>query len=311
MTPAFSRIVDVGGIAVLVEAALPGDAQLVEGVVEALPSHAGPAAVAFRIVDVVPPPPARTPDLVATGVRIWWGESGATLAYEKSVAQVRTGETAVAGDADVETLRHFFQLAVMHMLASAGRYVLHAAAIAAGGRAWILLGTSGAGKSTTTAGAHRAGWRVLADDLVVVRAGSTGIEVAGFPRPLAVPAEVYDEGEHIADDPRARRRVPHTLLTAGWHRVAGTISLAHSASGGSLTSRSGTDALRELVRSTFLVGDRELLGAFFPTAAAMSRLPAWRLSLARDPATRLLAIGRDLATLAADQVETTSPAASS
>lgn len=309
---AVSRVVDVGGVAVLVEAQRGEDASVVDALAEALPAHAAPAAVRFALVGGVAPVPAREPDLVSSGVAIWWEATGAALAYRGCVAHVQRDETVVAGGADLDTVRHFFQLAVMHMLASAGRYVLHAAGIATGDDAWVLLGTSGAGKSTTAAGAHRAGWKVLADDLVVVRAGHAGPEVAGFPRPLAVPAEVYDEGAHIAGDPRRRRRLEPTILVPGWHPVAGTISISHSAGEGSLAARSGTDALGELVRSTFLVGDRELLAAFFPTAAAMSRLPAWRLSLGHDPATRLAGVARDLARLgAAVQRDTTSPAPAS
>jgi hypothetical protein len=50
-----------------------------------------------------------------------------------------------------------------------GRFPIHAASLSDGGRATLLLGTSGAGKSTMTAAlAHRLGWTIFADDMSVL-----------------------------------------------------------------------------------------------------------------------------------------------
>jgi hypothetical protein len=49
-----------------------------------------------------------------------------------------------------------------------GRLALHASAVSVGGKALLLLGRQGAGKSTTAAGFHQLGYRVLADDVAAV-----------------------------------------------------------------------------------------------------------------------------------------------
>jgi hypothetical protein len=49
-----------------------------------------------------------------------------------------------------------------------GRFVLHASAVANGGRVRVVAGASGSGKSTTAAAHIARGWRLVADDLVVI-----------------------------------------------------------------------------------------------------------------------------------------------
>ena len=63
------------------------------------------------------------------------------------------------------------ELAFSHHLAHSDAFLLHAAALVVDGRALVVFGHSGAGKSTTTAlwRRHTRGTRVLSDDRVVVR----------------------------------------------------------------------------------------------------------------------------------------------
>jgi len=49
-----------------------------------------------------------------------------------------------------------------------GRFVLHASSVAHGGRARVVAGASGSGKSTTAAAHIARGWHLVADDLVVI-----------------------------------------------------------------------------------------------------------------------------------------------
>ncbi len=62
------------------------------------------------------------------------------------------------------------------------RWVLHAAAVVTGGRAWVLCGRSGAGKTTTTLGLLQAGATYLTDEVTAL--DPTG--VLGIPRLLRV-----------------------------------------------------------------------------------------------------------------------------
>ncbi|MFL0414382.1 HprK-related kinase A [uncultured Sphingomonas sp.] len=62
--------------------------------------------------------------------------------------------------------------------------LLHAAAAERDGRAIIMTGESGAGKSTLVALLQRRGWRLMADEFVLVDP-STGL-VVPFPRPISM-----------------------------------------------------------------------------------------------------------------------------
>jgi len=66
-------------------------------------------------------------------------------------------------------------------LPSLGGAALHAAAIAVGGRAFVLVGPEGAGKTTWARLSEAAGARVVSDDVVVVRERDGRAEVLATP----------------------------------------------------------------------------------------------------------------------------------
>ena len=100
---------------------------------------------------------------------------------------------------------------------------LHAAAVVCGGRAIVLPGSSGAGKTTIFCNAHAAGLGVLSDDLVWVYEGDGGFRVVAFPRGSSsgdVPGPSHDDvpvaaivcPTIVADDDN--RLVPLTVAEA-------------------------------------------------------------------------------------------------
>jgi HprK-related kinase A len=62
--------------------------------------------------------------------------------------------------------------------------LLHAAVVERGGRALLLPGRPGAGKSTLAAGLVLRGWRLLSDEVTVLPPGTT--EVVPVPRPVGL-----------------------------------------------------------------------------------------------------------------------------
>jgi HprK-related kinase B len=95
------------------------------------------------------------------------------------------GRAVAAGD----VRRHLNQAVnlVNHVYAAAmmarGYRLFHAAAVVRDGRALVLAGVPGAGKSTTSLHFVEAGWRFLSNDRVLARATPDGgIEVRGYPK---------------------------------------------------------------------------------------------------------------------------------
>lgn len=62
-----------------------------------------------------------------------------------------------------------FRVLVAYRLLDLGGTILHSACVARNGRAYLMLGHSGAGKSTFSGMAQAAGWEVLSDDMNAVR----------------------------------------------------------------------------------------------------------------------------------------------
>jgi len=89
---------------------------------------------------------------------------------------------------------------------------LHAAALARGGRAWLLAGDSGAGKSTTTWALLHHGWRYLSDELAPIDLASG--RVHPYPRALCLkrrPPLVYPLPEAVLDLGRTLHVPPDAL----------------------------------------------------------------------------------------------------
>lgn len=100
--------------------------------------------------------------------------------------------------------------------------ILHAAVIERGGRAAILPGDPGSGKSTLCAALVHAGWRLLSDELALVRMDT--LELQALARPVSLKNASIDI---------IRERIPDAVLSARFTDTSkGTIALlappAHS-----------------------------------------------------------------------------------
>lgn len=123
--------------------------------------------------------------------------------------------------------------------------VLHASAIARGGRAVLALGGKGAGKTTTALTAARTGkWSLLANDRVFVRADHRGgVRVLAWPAAAAVGLGLLTSLGWL-DTARDRLRGGEPLHPTQDPRV--------------------TEALRAGAREPLWDGQRELKAQFFP-----------------------------------------------
>jgi hypothetical protein len=176
-------------------------------------------------------------------------------------------------------------------LAQHGRQVVHADAIAPDGRAVLVLGGTGAGKSTLALCALRREWRVLADDLVALQLRDGEPYVAGIPRPIVVPRDVLGDGATPSSrrgDPRERSELLAVAPHAGWHPVVGSLHATHAAEPGARLERlDGPERLPLVLGSCLAMGDPARLREVFTVAAAVARRPGMALRHSRDPRTRL------------------------
>ena len=86
--------------------------------------------------------------------------------------------------------------------------MIHAAVLERDGRAVVLPGTPGAGKSTLCAGLAHRGWRLLSDEFALLRPAD-GLLVP-WPRPISLKNASIDVIRAFAPDARLGRSVPDT-----------------------------------------------------------------------------------------------------
>lgn len=113
----------------------------------------------------------------------------------------------IGGRAELEAFPRDFAYPMLesilnwHIAKHVLRYVtFHAGAVERDGKAVILTGPSGAGKSTLCAALSQTGWRLLSDELVLVRPGDPA--VLGNPRPISLKNDSIRRIANLAPDAR-------------------------------------------------------------------------------------------------------------
>ena len=108
--------------------------------------------------------------------------------------------------------REFFLLCFLMLLRRFEAFGLHANCVVKANRGFLIVGPSGAGKTTLTIALVREGWRFVADDALVLRAGDGDLEAFALRRGLSCTAETAElfpelrtaiaEGRDLADGKR-------------------------------------------------------------------------------------------------------------
>ena len=84
-------------------------------------------------------------------------------------------------------ITHLFLITLtMELLRGRGLYWLHAAAAADRGRAALIIGQTGAGKTTTCLALVAGGFKFLSEDRTFVRVNGDAVELLAFPKEVAV-----------------------------------------------------------------------------------------------------------------------------
>ncbi|MBW8768381.1 MAG: hypothetical protein JF589_01350 [Gemmatimonadetes bacterium] len=177
-------------------------------------------------------------------------------------------------------------LSAAFLVGRLGAALVHAGGVVdPDGRAWLLVGDTHAGKTTTCVSLVSAGgWRFLADDQVVLRVGGDGALVAeGWPRRAHL-----DEGYGDAVVTGTRATVDlRTRWGDRWISRAplGGVLLPHvnAERSTSLAVAAEAAAFTALVRqSPWLMADRAVAGDVMKLLRDAASHPAFSLSLGRD-----------------------------
>jgi len=308
-------VVDVAGLALAVRADDDARAEAVASlfrhatVVDAAPD------CTLQVVATPIDLPATEPD-VETAELAQWRTAADDVVWLRAVGDLRARGTPTElvvggpGEFPTRTYRFVVLVGLARLLADHGRHLLHGAAFLVDGRAVVVLGGTGMGKSTLAYAAHRAGLGVIADDAVIVHLDDGTVRIAGLARPISVSAEVDPDlvgGRPVPDDLRSRIELPPDTLTGGSHRAGALVVLdGPGPAGAALAPIAGVEALHAVIRVDPTLADAQHRPRLFAIAGALGRLPTWRAHRGTDPA-RALDDARALVNLIAAAVRAAAP----
>jgi hypothetical protein len=294
------RRVDIAGISVEVAARDASRWEAVEVLFgDCLGSSEPPALVVEHQVSA-PDLPDSPADETSSELEVWLDPEGVAARHSSGACARRFGDRIVVGGwtPGIESVRAFrmaTQPPLIDALGHHGRHTLHAASLERDGSAILVLGGSGAGKSTFAFAGSQGGWRIITDDLSLVGVNDVA-HVSGLPKPVNVPSDALDsppEGSRLLpNDERQRWALPSSAIAArGKYPVRAVVMLGHSADAAEVTETPASPArLERLIASLPLGAMPSAVRAFFPVAARLSRLPAYTYMHPFEPAERMPAV---------------------
>jgi hypothetical protein len=270
-----------------------------------LGARPGPASIDLRVGERVDRPSGPAVELYP-GTSIWPDGSGLTLhapaqgLWASSSGSVLRLETGAAGDA-VPDLRTALPPVLAAALGVHDVFLVHGGIVFHDGGAVLIVGPTGAGKSTSVAAARAAGWRIGGDDLVVAWKDEDATWlVSGLPRPVRVErALLTDAADVVSGEPDDRGRVtPEGWLVPDAAPLVGSVLPARSEADGHLRTADGLAVAVQVMSGSFAAATPAAAPLALAFSAAVGRLPAWELGLSADPARRLARAADALAAIA-------------
>jgi hypothetical protein len=261
-----------------------------------LPETSAPADLSIVAEDMALTPPPQPPTMHDGPITRWEG-LGADLVlwHEQGSGAWLRDDTLLLGisappDRRWRVLRHLVFSALSWFFERRGVLILHAAMVARDGEAVLLVGPTGAGKSTAAVAALLDGWEMHSDDLAVVRPGPDGPLCCGIPkRPSVDPdlAPLLGIGlEPLPDDGRGRRMLPADALSVGERLLRAVVSLGHDRGEGVVEPLAPDECLAVVVPASLEATRPGVLGRHLPLLAALAARPGFRLAHAASPEVR-------------------------
>lgn len=216
------------------------------------PPPTGDGGIAVDLVSALPDRPLRTVsprmELAPDGFRFRWDDEAVFDGHVSGTVSVLPGR-AWSGTLPAA----FYSTVTATLLAWRGLVPMHMSSVVQDGRAWLIAGAGGAGKSTLTAELVAAGAEFLADDLSVLRADEGVLMVTrGRPAIRLYPsaARLIDckEIRPLPDDERGKLLAwPQSRAADRAFPIGGIIVLTGPDGG----SPDGADMARVLAGSVF------------------------------------------------------------
>jgi hypothetical protein len=240
--------------------------------------------------------PSEPPRIELCSVTGWPGPSGRLLLCDSDhrisavvdpaghQATVRLRNPREWPDRSFRELFAAFTLTASFLLGRLRRTLVHAGAVVApDGRAWLLVGGTFSGKTTTCINLIRRGWDYVTDDQAILRREGDGISVEGWPRSFNV-----DVGysRHVSEGVRSRVD-PDVFGPGRWRRTAllGGLIFPRVEAGlpTVLTPMGPADALSGLLRqSPWLLADPATAPNVLTLLVQAGQMPSYRLRLGAD-----------------------------
>jgi hypothetical protein len=235
-------------------------------------------------------------DIDAVWVDQGWGEGRAVLVFPHLAAELSFDRPTIMVDARQTNDRAYVaHLVLDHILprwlAMEGELVLHGGAVESpSGHAVVFIGNTGVGKSTTTTGVARAGWRLLGDDCSRILSNSgeyrvvpsySGIRLLPDSRVALLP------GAPTAPmaDGASKRRVEHDLsVVSEAVRLGMVVELADPGTSLRVDRLTLSESTVSLARHTFHLARAPAMvatQAFELCSEVATRVPCVRLTFPR------------------------------
>lgn len=132
----------------------------------------------------IPPPPAGAPVYAERDLIHYYLALPTVIAHFPRYGQLRInldratvqGEIITAAITTYGVFEDLVAIGLSPLLRRRGKFLLHAFAAEFGGRAALLVGSIGSGKTTTGIALVRAGWKLLSNDSPLIDAATTHVE---------------------------------------------------------------------------------------------------------------------------------------
>ena len=252
-----------------------------------------------------PPPSRPANDHDGDGYSLWWSHEEMHVdrnGFRAWMARGQPGQVLVGATGRTlnRNMLRYSQYGMAWCLAHSDRLLLHCAAVAREDGALLLLGRSGAGKSTAVLAAITAGFEVLADDLVVVR-DATRPTVTGVARHVVAPLEMIEAAGLAKDvlrpaNSQRRRRayLPRSLLNQESMPLRGMVLIDHDGGEGSVEEMAPPERAAAMVHGFAIPAFAPVVRSHFPMMARLSAMPMWRIGHAVGESERLRHAARAL-----------------